>query len=120
MLRMTSVLWVLLAVGISAHAFSPDNTIKQQFNKNDEYVQPPVKAGDGGNLLRVDFKLGHNITAVDYNCLGAPCGWTHPCDGAQCKGHDVPVELVGNGDAIWWGWSNSGDNCVLDFTVHYQ
>lgn len=54
------------------------------------------------------------------NCLGNPCGWVHPCDGDQCKGHDIPVELVGDGTAIWWGWSNSGDNCELIFTVHYQ
>lgn len=95
-------------------------TIKKQVEKNNAYVHPEVKAGDNGHLLRVDFHVAGNITAVDYNCIGNVCGWVHPCDASGCSGHDVPVEFVGNGDAIWWGWSNSGDNCVLDFTIHYK
>jgi hypothetical protein len=97
----------------------PQQVAKHEFQKNDQYVQPPVKAGDNGHLLRIDLREAGNITRVDYDCIGNPCGWVHPCDGAQCKGHDVPVELKGN-EAIWWGWTNSGDNCVLVFTVHYQ
>jgi hypothetical protein len=116
--RTVCALSVLL---LTTAATSAQQTVKQEFDKNAQYVQPPVKAGDNGNLLRVNLAVsGKRVTSVDYDCLGNPCGWVHPCDGAQCKGHDVPVELVGDGTAIWWGWSNSGDNCVLVFTIHYQ
>jgi hypothetical protein len=114
---------VLMATGmlILGSLFGSAQTIKREYDKNNQYVQPPVKAGDNGHLLRVDFSVpGKQITNIDYDCLGNPCGWVHPCDGAQCRGHDVPVELVGDGTAIWWGWSNSGDNCVFVFTIHYQ
>jgi hypothetical protein len=120
---MRTSLMLLLAVSLATVTSTPvaaQKTIKRQVEKNNAYVQPPVKAGDNGHLLRVNFSVpGGNITAVDYNCIGNVCGWVHPCDANFCSGHDVPVELVGNGDAIWWGWSNSGDNCVLDFTIHY-
>ncbi|MFZ0521649.1 MAG: hypothetical protein WAN14_06210 [Candidatus Acidiferrales bacterium] len=96
----------MLSCALLVLVFTQAQTSKHEFDKNKQYVQPPVKAGDNGHLL-------------DYDCIGSPCGWVHPCDAAQCNGHDIPVELKGN-DAIWWGWSNSGDNCVLVFTVHYQ
>jgi hypothetical protein len=119
MKRFPLLVIVAFTMALSTSAFS-QNTIKKQVNKNDVYVQPKVKAGDNGHLLRVDFTVGgHAVTGVDYNCIGSVCGWVHPCDAGNCSGHDVPVELVGDGTAIWWGWSNSGDNCVLDFTVHY-
>ena len=119
-MKKSLLLWAAVVLATISTVAVAQNTIKKQVNKNDVYVQPPVKAGDGGHLLRVDFSVpGGNITAVDYNCIGNVCGWVHACDASTCSGHDVPVELVGNGTAIWWGWSNSGDNCVLDFTIHY-
>ena len=115
------ILLVVLGLLLLGSTFGQAQTIKRQFEKNNQYVQPGIKAGDNGHLLRVDLAVsGKQITSVDYNCLGNPCGWVHPCDGDQCKGHDIPVELVGDGTAIWWGWSNSGDNCELIFTVYYQ
>ncbi len=120
----TTKLFVLFASILSVSLFlsnliaKPKPSDKYNVNKNDRYVQPPVKAGDNGHLLRVDLHAPGTITSVDYDCIGSPCGWVHPCDQAQCAGHSVPVELNGN-DAIWWGWSNSGDNCVLVFTVNY-
>lgn len=118
--------FLLLSALVFTSAMSLSNaavaqqSIKRQVEKNSAYVQPAVKAGDNGHLLRVDFHVnGGNISTVDYDCIGTVCGWVHPCDAPNCAGHDVPVELVGNGDAIWWGWSNSADNCVLVFTVHY-
>jgi hypothetical protein len=113
----TAVL-IAATVLISALGAKSRPSAKHEVEKNTAYVQPPVKAGDNGHLLRVDLSAPSTITSVDYDCIGSPCGWVHPCDAAQCKGHDVPVELKGN-DAIWWGWSNSGDNCVLVFTVNY-
>lgn len=116
------ILLMVLGMFVLGSTFSQaQQTIKRQFEKNNQYVVPTVKAGDNGALLRVDLSVtGKQITSVDYDCLGNPCGWVHPCDGAQCKGHDVPIELIGDGTAIWWGWTNSGDNCVLVFTIHYQ
>jgi hypothetical protein len=108
-----------VTVLISTLGAKPRASAKYEFEKNKMYVQPPVKAGDNGHLLRVDLSAPTKITSVDYDCIGSPCGWVHPCDGAQCNGHDVPVELKGTA-AIWWGWSNSGDNCVLVFTVNSQ
>ena len=78
-----------------------------------------VKAADAQVSIGTKLLTPTETTIVNYNCIGNVCGWVHPCDANFCSGHDVPVELVGNGNAIWWGWSNSGDNCVLDFTIHY-
>jgi hypothetical protein len=115
------IMLTVLAMFILGSTFGQAQTIKQQFEKNSQYVSPTVKAGDSGALLRVDLSVpGKQVKTVDFDCLGNPCGWVHACDGAQCKGRDVPVEIVGDGTAIWWGWTNSGDNCVLIFTIHYQ
>jgi hypothetical protein len=116
---LTAVIIGVTALVSALGAMSPRPSAKHEFEKNRMYVQPPVKAGDNGHLLRVDLSAPTTITSVDYDCIGSPCGWVHPCDATQCNGHDVPVELKGT-DAIWWGWSNSGDNCVLVFTVNYQ
>ena len=116
---MGSLALKILSCTLLVLVFSQAQTSKHEFDKNKQYVQPPVKAGDNGHLLEVNLHESGTITSVDYDCIGSPCGWVHPCDAAQCNGHDIPVELKGN-DAIWWGWSNSGDNCVLVFTVHYQ
>jgi hypothetical protein len=107
-----------VAVLITTAGAKPTPSAKHEFEKNQMYVHPTVKAGDNGHLLRVDLSAPAAIKSVDYDCIGNPCGWVHPCDAAQSSGHDVPVELKGT-DAIWWGWSNSGDNCVLVFTVNY-
>lgn len=109
----------MLSCALLVLVFTQAKTSKHEFDKNRQYVDPPVKAGDNGHLLEVNLHESGTISSVDYDCIGTPCGWVHPCDAAQCNGHDIPVELKGN-DAIWWGWSNSGDNCVLVFTVHYQ
>jgi hypothetical protein len=83
---------IALTILISTFGANPRPSAKHEFEKNKMYVQPPVKAGDNGHLLRVDLNAPSTITSVDYDCIGNPCGWVHPCDAAQCKGHDIPVE----------------------------
>lgn len=97
------------------------NTITVNRNKNDSYQQPPTPAGDGGHLLRVDLDAPGQISSVKFSCEGKSCGWVHECpDGGACGGsYPNAVEYRGT-KATWFGWSNSGDNCVLIFTIDYQ
>ncbi len=99
---------------------NPNSPAYYHRDKNTSYHMPPIKAGDNGHLLEVDLTAPGTIFDVVYDCHGHPCGWVHPCDGAQCVGHNVPVEYHNNNTATWWGWSNSGDNAELVFIVHYQ
>lgn len=100
---------------------APLNTTTVNRNKNDSYQQPPTPAGDGGHLLRVDLDAPGTISSVKFSCEGKSCGWVHECpDGGACGGsYPNAVEYRGN-KATWFGWSNSGDNCVLIFTIDHQ
>lgn len=89
-------------------------------DKNHAYHLPPIKAGDNGHLLMVNLVAPGRIISVVQDCHGNVCGWVHPCDGVQCAGHNIPIEYHGDNTAIWWGWSNSGDNAELVFTIHYE
>jgi hypothetical protein len=84
--------------------------ITVEASKNDHYVQPPVVLGDG-HMLQVILQAPGAITSVDpFRCDGLGCGWTH---------HYEYRKLTDNVWA-WIGWSNSGQNCLLSFTVHYK
>ena len=97
-------------------------TISIQRSKNDCYIHPPVPAGDGGDMLKVTLDAPGIIDSIQYSCEGHPCGWVHECpDGGQCGGsypsayvHDSPSQWS------WYGWTNSGDNCELIFTINYH
>jgi hypothetical protein len=89
----------------------PVEVVTRDFSKNQYYVQPPVVLGDG-HALRIDLAVptGRKITNVSRSCYGPSCGWTH----------DVVYQNLGTSTATWIGWSNSGDNCILTFTIWYQ
>ena len=91
-----------------------------EISKNSAYYRPPTKAGDGGHLLMVDLVAPGKIISVIPDCHGYVCGWVHGCDATFCQGHNVPVEYHADNTARWWGWSNSGDNAVLVFAIHYE
>lgn len=80
-------------------------------SKNDHYVVPPVVLGDG-HELNVELVAPGKILSVEpYQCTaGTSCGWTH----------EVTITRLTDNKWLWVGWSNSGDNCQLKFTVHYQ
>jgi len=99
---------------------NPNSPSYFHIDKNSAYHIPPIPAGDGGHLLQVNLTAPGTIISVVQDCHGYPCGWIWGCNGATCQGHNVPVEYHGDSTAIWWGWSNSGDNAELVFIVHYQ
>jgi hypothetical protein len=93
-----------------------------QVNKNENYIYPPVPAGDNGNMLRVRLAAPGTIVSVSYSCEGRACGWVYQCpDGGKCGG-SYPNTYVKESDNVWswYAWSNSGDNCVLIFRVDYE
>ena len=83
--------------------------ITKDFNKNVSYVLPPIVLGDG-HALKIDLTAPGNIVQVTRSCMGPACGWTH----------DVTYQNVGTPKVTWIGWSNSGDNCLLTFTITYR
>jgi hypothetical protein len=83
--------------------------ITQDFSKNDYYVQPPAPLGDG-HALKVVMTAPGNIVSVTRGCYGGGCGWTH----------DVTYQNMGTKTVTWIGWSNTGTNCILSFTITYQ
>lgn len=85
-------------------------TITLEFNKNDIYVLPPVVLGDG-HMIEAKLQVPGKITSVDpYKCEGLGCGWTH----------FVKVQPLTDTVWSWIGWSNSGQNCKLYITVHFE
>lgn len=89
--------------------FRAAGTITKDFSKNLYYIQPPVPLGEG-HALKVDLTAPGNIVAVSRGCYGEGCGWTH----------DVTYQNMGAKTVTWIGWSNSGANCILTFTITYQ
>jgi hypothetical protein len=90
--------------------------------KNDWYLQPPVGAGDGGNMIRVAITAPATITNVTLaSKTGTGEAWTHECpDGGYCPSpYRNPVDYAGT-TAYWNGWSNSGENCALFFDVTFD
>lgn len=51
------IILTFLGIFVLGSTFGQAQTIKQEFEKNSQYVVPTVKAGDNGALLRVDFSL---------------------------------------------------------------
>lgn len=95
-------------------------TIVKQVNKNDCYIQPNVPAGDGGYMLRVQLDAPGIIDSVAYACEGKACGWVYQCPGG-CGGNYPSTYVHESAERwSWYGWSNSGDNCVLIFTIQYH
>lgn len=100
---------------------NPNSPISFDVSKNLRYVQPPAALGDG-HAVSIDLVAPGKILSVDpYPCVtsrvcnyqvlaGTGCGWTHQ------------VELLRDTDNkwVWVGWSNSGENCFMRFTIHYQ
>lgn len=91
-----------------------------QVEKRDHYIHPLVAAGDGGYMLRVHLPAPGIIDSIDYSCVGAACGFVHQCPDA-CGGN-YPTAYVKDSDSewSWYGWSNSGADCILIFTIHYH
>jgi hypothetical protein len=92
----------------ATQAVSSPITIEAQ--KNDSYVSPPVVLGDG-HMLQVILHAPGKITSIDpFRCDGLGCGWTHHYE----------YRKLSDDTWAWIGWSNSGQNCLLSFTVHFQ
>src|ERR1017187_3865181 len=90
--------------------------------KNDCYFIPTKGciAGDGA-VLHVEIEAPGTIqNVVMSKTIGGPCDWTHPCDGRFCPAPYQEEYLTQSGNHwSWYGWSNSGDDCTLTFTVSY-
>jgi hypothetical protein len=95
-------------------------TITTQVNKNSHYIQPKVPAGDNGYMLRVQLEAPGTIDDITYACEGTACGWVHQCPDS-CGG-SYPSTYVKDSPSSWswYGWSNSGADCVLIFTIQYH
>lgn len=87
----------------------PEKEITLQFNKNDQYVRPPVVYGDG-HMIKCELSAPGLIRDVQYSCDGLGCGWTH----IDHYVDDTPYHET----AV--GWSNSGQNCIMYFKLRYE
>lgn len=99
---------------------SPNSPATIVVSKNNHYVEPPAQLGDGhalnvkldapGKILYLQSFACNTSKVCNYQCIsGASCEWTH----------QVEVLRLSDTEWLWVGWSNSGDNCQLSFTIHY-
>ena len=122
-----------LATIVLVAAACPSPIKKCEFSKKDVTAQPCVRAGDPNNgcLVEVLLNAKSEITDVHYDCFGTECSHVHPCGNEKCAAANSqnlpndwqcspngnsPLECNGN-EAIWRGWTDSTEDCVLVFTV---
>src|SRR4051812_26748342 len=113
-----AVAWTAWAVPPNAGLFkdpnaAPKSPVKIVVQKNNSYVHPPVVLG-GGHALNVLLTAppGTSITRASWSgCVGLGCGWTHELDKPP-----QPTRLDDQ-HWLWTGWSNSGQNCELEFSI---
>lgn len=108
-----------LGSGKGKATFSPMQFIEY---KNSHYIQPPVPAGDGGDMVRIPLTVPGTVDSAEvYHTEGPGCGWTYQCpDGAKCpEPYRHPFDTSGP-TANWNAWSNSGQNCAIFFNVYFH
>ena len=98
---------------------SPNSPVYLHIDKAHAVVKPKVPAGDNGALLRTDLSAPSTILYVTYDCHGSTCPWTYQCEARTCAGHSIPFEYHGDKTAVWWGWTNDGNNSEYVFAIHY-
>ena len=89
--------------------------ITLHFSKNNIYIIPPVVLGDGHMLQAILHAPGRITQLQDFGgphfrCEGLGCGYTH----------EVKIQPLTPETWAWIGWSNSGQNCELYFTVSFE
>lgn len=87
--------------------------------KNSHYVDPRVATAENGSIIEVSIDAPFTVSSAQmYHKEGLGCGWTHECPNGTFCPEPYKDPWVFNGkNAKWRGWSNSGENCALYFSL---
>ena len=103
-------------------------TLVIQREAQQSYHDPKIPAGggnDAGFILTVELPAPGKIVDVSLVKTGPAAAWVHDCP----NGGNCPPSLYPSPNAYyhnqpdqwqWNGWTNSGDQCTLIFTVTYE
>jgi hypothetical protein len=112
----------LMPAAVDPPTTSPDLTTEDRVNRKDNTrVIPTGEKVKEGGIFYIDLQAAAGaITKVDYKCVGGVCNFVYVCpDGGNCENRLRDFDISGR-NARFWAWSNSADNGVFVFTIHYR
>jgi len=101
-------------------------TMVVQLEAQNCYIIPYVTAGvggpDAGAMLHAELQAPGTITSITLVKSGPASNWIHDCpNGGNCPDppYSAVYKTVTDDHWSWYGWTNSGDQCTLIFTISF-
>lgn len=121
--------FILFSVAVSIASTETLETVVIEREVQQSYIEPrqPAAGGnDAGARLVVHLLAPGRITNITLTKTGPASAYVHDCpDGGNCPGYPRsflpfdPSHPDTNNHWLWNGWTNSGAQATLHFTVTY-